>query len=129
MAHAQGRGNAVRDRVAQGNAVREFVSPSGFTVYVGKNAIGNDYVSTQLIEPTDLWFHASDCAGCHVLLKTNSSSSVKVSKQDTGFCKQLATQFSKRKTAGCVIQARGRDVIKPPGAAAGTVGVGNTFVY
>ncbi len=43
--------------------------PKGFTGYAGKSAEGNDTVSFKLGRGGDVWFHASDYAGCHVVVR------------------------------------------------------------
>ena len=40
----------------------------GFTVYVGKNNIQNDYLSLKFANKNDIWFHAQKIHGSHVLL-------------------------------------------------------------
>lgn len=100
---------------------RQFTSPSGFLVYVGRNAKENEHISTVLIDADDYWFHARDAPGAHVLLKTGSLpvGNKGITRQDFGFCKQLALQYSKGK--GGVHQARGHQVSKNIGDTLGTV--------
>ncbi len=43
---------------------------SGGIIYLGRNVIGNENIYRHLGAPNDLWFHAHDCPGAHVLLKT-----------------------------------------------------------
>jgi predicted ribosome quality control (RQC) complex YloA/Tae2 family protein len=43
--------------------------PKGYTGYAGKSAEGNDTVSFKLGRGADVWFHASDYAGCHVVVR------------------------------------------------------------
>ena len=40
-----------------------------FTIYVGKNNVQNDYISTKLAKANDIWFHTQQIHGSHVLLK------------------------------------------------------------
>ena len=42
---------------------------SGFDVYIGKNAKGNDYLITKLASRNDLWFHPRNRPGAHLILK------------------------------------------------------------
>ncbi len=44
----------------------------GFDVYIGKNARGNDYVTLKLSSKNDLWFHAHERPGAHLILKNSS---------------------------------------------------------
>ena len=47
---------------------REFTSPSGHKVLVGRNRRDNESICFQLSKPTDIWMHARGCPGAHVLL-------------------------------------------------------------
>lgn len=42
---------------------------AGFDIYVGKNNRQNDYLTMKFATGADLWFHAKDLAGAHVLIK------------------------------------------------------------
>ena len=48
---------------------RRFDLKEGFIVYVGLNAKANRYVTFEVASPEDLWFHAKDVPGSHVILK------------------------------------------------------------
>jgi predicted ribosome quality control (RQC) complex YloA/Tae2 family protein len=48
---------------------RTFVLPDGATLYCGKNHQGNEALLRQVAAPEDLWFHAYQQAGAHVILK------------------------------------------------------------
>ncbi|GHU63213.1 fibronectin-binding protein A [Clostridia bacterium] len=50
-----------------------YVSPEGFSFYVGKNNVQNDYVTFQLASSLDWWFHAKGIPGSHVILKMNDT--------------------------------------------------------
>lgn len=41
----------------------------GFVVYLGKDAKSNDYLTFELSNEDDLWFHAKSIPGSHVLIK------------------------------------------------------------
>jgi len=43
--------------------------PEGFAGFAGKSAAGNDRVSFRLGRGEDLWLHASDYPGCHVVVR------------------------------------------------------------
>lgn len=47
----------------------KFTSPDGYTVLVGKNNRQNDYLTTRLARPEDLWLHAKGIPGAHVLVR------------------------------------------------------------
>ena len=49
--------------------VREYRSPGGWRILVGKSGSGNDRLTGRLAAPGDWWFHARDYPGAHVVLK------------------------------------------------------------
>jgi len=50
-------------------APREFISADGFKILVGRNNKENDYLTFKIAKPDDLWFHAQNVPGSHVVLK------------------------------------------------------------
>ena len=48
----------------------EILSSEEGTLYIGKNAQGNDYIVRRIKRPGDIWFHAKNLRGAHVLLRT-----------------------------------------------------------
>lgn len=50
-------------------APREFISADGFKILVGRNNKENDYLTFKIAKPDDLWFHAQNTPGSHVVLK------------------------------------------------------------
>jgi predicted ribosome quality control (RQC) complex YloA/Tae2 family protein len=49
--------------------IREYRSPQGWRVLVGKSGSGNDYLTARIAAPEDFWFHVRDYPGAHVVLK------------------------------------------------------------
>ncbi len=47
-----------------------FAGVAGGTIYLGRNALGNENIYRRLSSPKDLWFHVRNRPGAHVLLKT-----------------------------------------------------------
>ena len=45
-----------------------YVSSDGYDLYVGKNNLQNDELTFRFSAPSDIWFHAKDIAGSHVIL-------------------------------------------------------------
>lgn len=41
----------------------------GYTIYSGRNNVQNDYITLKLGRANDLWLHAKNIPGCHVLVK------------------------------------------------------------
>ncbi len=56
------------DRTPTPNVHREKVAP-GIELCAGASAVANEYVTFQLAQPDDLWFHARDYPGAHVVLR------------------------------------------------------------
>ena len=71
----------------------------GFNVLIGKNNIGNDYLTTKIANKTDLWFHTKDIHGSHVILKLDD----KEPNNDIILkCAQIAAYHSKAKLSSNV---------------------------
>ena len=49
------------------------VNIDGFTVLIGKNNIGNDYLTTKIANKNDLWFHTKDIHGSHIILRLENN--------------------------------------------------------
>ena len=49
----------------------EFISTNGYRILCGKNNFQNEYITHQIAEKNDYWFHAKNVAGSHVILITN----------------------------------------------------------
>jgi predicted ribosome quality control (RQC) complex YloA/Tae2 family protein len=48
------------------------VSKDGFYIYFGKNNIQNDYVTFKVASSKDIWLHAKNIPGSHVIIKLNN---------------------------------------------------------
>jgi predicted ribosome quality control (RQC) complex YloA/Tae2 family protein len=69
-------------------------TPTGLKLQVGRNMRQNDLISFKFSKKGDLWFHAQESPGSHVVLK---SSSQEASEQDLQIAADLAALFSKAK--------------------------------
>ncbi len=69
-------------------------TPAGLKLQVGRNMRQNDLISFKFSKKGDLWFHAQESPGSHVVLK---SSSQEASEQDLQIAADLAALFSKAK--------------------------------
>jgi predicted ribosome quality control (RQC) complex YloA/Tae2 family protein len=49
--------------------IREYRSPDGWRILVGKSGAGNDHLTGRIAAPEDFWFHVRDYPGAHVVLK------------------------------------------------------------
>ncbi len=93
----------------------------GWQVMVGKNARNNDLLTQKFSFKEDLWLHAKDVTGSHVLIKYKSGK--KFPKYVIEKAAQLAAYYSQRKTDSLcpVIVTPKKFVRKPKGAAPGAV--------
>ncbi len=69
-------------------------TPSGLKLQVGRNMRQNDLISFKFSKKGDLWFHAQESPGSHVVLKASSQAA---SEQDLQIAADLAALFSKAK--------------------------------
>lgn len=93
----------------------------GFTVLVGNNARQNDLLTLKFAKKEDLFFHAKDVSGSHVILKQISGKSIPKSTLEKTAA--LAAYYSKRKTDSlCPVGYTPKKYVrKPKGAPAGLV--------
>lgn len=93
----------------------------GFTVLVGNNAKQNDLLTLKYARKEDLFFHAKDVSGSHVILKQISGKNISNSTLEKTAA--LAAYYSKRKTDSlCPVGYTPiKYVRKPKGSPAGLV--------
>ncbi len=72
----------------------EINSPNGLIIQIGRNHRQNELISLKQGRNGDLWFHAQECPGSHVVLK---SSEAFASDEDIQVSAHLAALFSKAK--------------------------------
>jgi predicted ribosome quality control (RQC) complex YloA/Tae2 family protein len=92
---------------------RTFLTKDGSEILVGRNNKENDYLTFRFARPDDLWFHAQDVPGSHVVLRR------KEKKEPSGNAiaeaAQVAAHFSKARGAKkvAVIYTKAKYVKKP----------------
>ena len=98
--------------------IQEF---QGYTLWIGKNNKANDQM-LKLCQKNDLWLHAKDFAGSHVIVRKKG---VDFPQVVIDFAAQLAAKNSKAKTQQVVpvIATLRKFVSKPKNAAFGEVNV------
>jgi len=72
----------------------------GFRILVGKNARKNDELTFKVAGKNDIWMHAKDTQGSHVVIRQVPGQAI--SKSVIEKAASLAAYFSKRKTEGLV---------------------------
>jgi predicted ribosome quality control (RQC) complex YloA/Tae2 family protein len=103
--------------------LKQAVSPGGYRCFWGTSNRVNDYLTTRLCRPQDLWFHAQDLPGCHLVLKKEGRE--EVPEEDQLFAASLAAGYSRGKNDGkvAVMVTEGKWVQKPKAARPGLVTV------
>ncbi len=102
---------------------REFITDDGYTVYVGKSNLQNDYLTVRLSRKNDIWMHTKDIHGSHTLLVTGGKPLEQVPDTAILQAASLCAYFSKAKQSSkvevdyCPVQ----NVKKPAGAKPGMV--------
>lgn len=96
-----------------------FVSSDGHTIWVGRNNRQNERLTLRTARPHDLWFHAKDIPGSHVILRADGP----VSDEALREAAVLAAYYSKARSSGNVPVdfVERRHVRKPAGAPLGYV--------
>jgi len=72
----------------------EIKSPGGLLIQVGRNHRQNEWISLRQASPGDLWFHAQECPGSHVVLKASTGFADEADQQ---LAADLAAHFSRAK--------------------------------
>ncbi len=98
---------------------RTFTTPNHFTVLVGRNNKQNDHLTFRTAGPYDLWFHAQEISGSHVLLRLDAGAQIE--DQDLVFCADVAAYFSRARHSDQVpvVYTQPKYVFKPKGAKPG----------
>jgi predicted ribosome quality control (RQC) complex YloA/Tae2 family protein len=96
---------------------------NGFKIYVGRNAGNNDELTQKFAHKDDLWLHARDVSGSHVVVRHQAGK--KFPRNVIEKAAQLAAWYSKRKNDSLcpVIYTFKKYVRKQKGAAKGAVKV------
>ncbi len=100
---------------------RQFQTPAGHLLLVGRNNLQNDRLTFKIADPSDWWFHTQKIPGSHVILRPNPGTTV--DDETLNFACQLAVYFSKAResTKVPVDYTQRKYVKKPPAAKPGFV--------
>ncbi|MFO0016607.1 MAG: NFACT family protein [Synechococcaceae cyanobacterium] len=98
----------------------ELASPSGLRLQVGRNHRQNDWISLKQARRGDLWFHAQECPGSHVVLKASAGPAAEA---DLAAAADLAAHFSRARGNARVpvLMVPVENLQRLPGAIPGTV--------
>ena len=107
-----------------GWAGREFTSPAGVPILVGRNRKENEQLSLAIARPPDVWMHVRGSPGAHVILQMSRMKGRPAPEDD---CLQMAADlaafYSEMRDEGKVLvtYANPKHVTKPNGAPLGAV--------
>lgn len=106
---------------------REFESPSGVPILVGRNRRQNEQLSLKVAREPDVWMHARGCPGAHVLLQMSRVRGAAARAAPSDECLQMAADLAafyseaRDERKALVTFAAPRHVTKPSGAPLGAV--------
>jgi predicted ribosome quality control (RQC) complex YloA/Tae2 family protein len=103
---------------------RECQLSSGLTVFIGRDGVDNDRTTFEYARPWELWFHAQQCPGSHVVMKFPNKSFEPTSAEIEETA-AIAAYHSKARSDSLVpvIYAQRKHVRKPRKAKPGLVTV------
>ena len=103
---------------------KEYTLSSGVTIYVGRDGADNDLTTFQYAKPYELWFHAAQSPGSHVVMKFPNKNFAP-SKAEIAEAAAIAAYHSKAKNSKAVpvIYTQRKYVRKPRKAKPGLVTV------
>lgn len=92
---------------------RQFIL-EGYEILVGRHAKGNDELTFKIARKFDLWLHARDVTGAHVIIKRTNPKQ-RPPQSVIEFAAALAAGFSQAKTSGLVaVQMTERKHVRKP---------------
>lgn len=100
---------------------RQFTTPAGHLIWVGRNNLQNDRLTFKMAAPTDFWFHTQKIPGSHVIVKLLPGT--EIDNETLNCACQLAVYFSKGRlsTKVPVDYTQRKNVKKPPASKPGFV--------
>lgn len=103
------------------SGVRRYLSTDGYEILVGRAARDNDNLTFRLAQPNDLWMHAGDYPGSHVVVRNPTRK--EIPQRTIIEAAQLAARFSHASDDSKVVihYTERKFLSKPKGAAPGLV--------
>lgn len=110
------------ERPFDGHRVREVSGPGGVVALVGLNAEANDYLTTRVAKPNDLWLHVRGAVSAHVVIPTGNRPE-RITRDQLEWAARLAVENSPSKHSGYVPvdYTLKKHVRKPRGSLPGAV--------
>ncbi len=109
-----------KKRKAQSSRIKEIQSPNGLKIQIGGNNRQNELISLKQGKKGDLWFHAQEIPGSHVVLKSSNGF---MDDKDIQLAADLASLFSRARGSNLVpvIMVPIENLQRISGALPGTV--------
>ncbi len=113
--------NKQQQEISEG-PYRKYISTNGFHIYVGRNSQSNDLLLRQIAKPRDMWLHAKQIHGSHVIIR-NPENRPDIPMPTLLQAAQLAAYYSKAHHSSYVPvdYTWARYVVKRKGNVAGYV--------
>ncbi|HSK73113.1 MAG TPA: NFACT family protein [Pyrinomonadaceae bacterium] len=114
-------GKAKQKREESFSGARRYVSTDGFEILVGKGSKDNDFLTFRVAKSLDLWLHAADYPGSHVVVRNPNRQ--EIPQKTLLEAAQLAAFFSQARTQPkvAVHYTQKKFINKPKGANPGLV--------
>lgn len=102
------------------NEFRQYKTPSGFTLRLGKNNVQNDELSLKLSSKNHIWLHTKDITSSHAVLMATEE---ELREEDLIFAARITAYYSKARQSQNVPvdYTLVKNVKKPSGSAPGKV--------
>jgi predicted ribosome quality control (RQC) complex YloA/Tae2 family protein len=115
------KGDGQKTQASNLPGMRHYRSSDGYEVVVGRSARDNDQLTFKVARPNDLWLHAGDYPGSHVIVRNSKKD--EVPHRTIIEAAQLAAKFSQasKDSKVTVHYTRRKFISKPKGAAPGLV--------
>ncbi len=94
----------------------------GYTIYIGKNNVQNDYLISKIAKNEDLWFHGLNFPSAHIILKLPKGKNAPP-KEVLEYCAKITKENSKAKNSSkvSIIMTKRQNLKKPPNTYLGYV--------
>ncbi|MFO7635871.1 MAG: NFACT RNA binding domain-containing protein [Clostridia bacterium] len=106
-----------------------YVSSEGYEIFAGRNNTGNDWLTFTFANSRDLWLHAKNIPGSHVIIRRKDKKEAFFPDKAITEAAVIAAYHSRARSSGQIMvdYTEVRNVKKPPGAKPGMVTYSSYF--
>ncbi|KPQ34590.1 MAG: putative RNA-binding protein homologous to eukaryotic snRNP [Phormidesmis priestleyi Ana] len=121
LASVQKASGRSKETESSETSFRKYTTPQGFDLLVGRNNNQNEQLTFKQASDYDLWFHAQEIPGSHVLLRLNAGDDP--SDETLNLAASMAAYYSRARQSEQVpvVYTEPKHVYKPNGALPGMV--------